>query len=254
MVEPPRVDAAPGKGGCLVLQRRPVLVAGDVALGLVVDRERVPVRVAEHVRRTGADLAVDPALAEPDRLDRRHAPLERVLRRGPHRRAAHARGIRCRQLDRVELVLVPRAQEDRVAAAPRRPASRAGRGRTTGSSRTPGSAARRCPGGRRRTTCGRSWRSSLTCDGSAAGAAGRRSRRRACGRCGSRSTCRATTPVGVLRDGHAGGERAGRDARSRSARRRAAGRGRSRRRPGCGCPRRRMPPSARRSRCARGAG
>ena len=71
MVEPLDGDAAADVALRLVLQRGAQVLGRDVALGLVVELEDVAVRVGEAVRGAVPDVAVDPALAEPGRLDRR---------------------------------------------------------------------------------------------------------------------------------------------------------------------------------------
>ena len=114
MIQAPRIDPSARESGRLILQRR-LVVGGDVALGLPVERHPVAVGVGELERRTRAHLAVDPASAESGLVDRGDATLQCVLARRAEGRAADACGIRGGQLDRVELVVVPAAQKHGVA-------------------------------------------------------------------------------------------------------------------------------------------
>src|SRR5581483_11188157 len=56
------------------------------------------------------DVAVDPAAAEPGRLDRRRAPLQRLGAPGAEADVAEARGRRLGQLQAVARPLAPPAQ------------------------------------------------------------------------------------------------------------------------------------------------
>ena len=117
VVQPADADAAPRVGLGLVLQGGLQLVGRRVPLGLPVQLQLVPVRVAEQVRGPDPRIAVLPADAEPRRLDRRHPALERGLARGPQPDPADARGFVRGELDRMVLVVIPGAQVDRVALA-----------------------------------------------------------------------------------------------------------------------------------------
>ena len=117
MVEPLDGRAAPDVALRLVPPRRPQVLGRHVALGLVVELEHVAVGIGEAVRGPVPEVAVDPARAEAGRLDRRHAPLERLGAPRPQRHVAEPGLRRLGELEAVALVVAPAAQEDRLALA-----------------------------------------------------------------------------------------------------------------------------------------
>src|SRR5205085_2893800 len=85
-----------------------------VPLGLVVDAHLVAVGIGEDVDRAVAGVAVLPALAQARGLDRGDPALERLRRAGPEVGPPDTGPRGGGELDRGVLVVVPRAQEDRV--------------------------------------------------------------------------------------------------------------------------------------------
>src|SRR5580698_3605576 len=92
VVQPPDADAASRVGLCLVLQRGPKADGRRVPLAFPVQLEFVPVRIAAQIAMPDSRVAVLPADAEPGRLDRGDARLERRLARGPQPDPADAGG------------------------------------------------------------------------------------------------------------------------------------------------------------------
>ncbi len=86
-------------------------------MGLVIQLELVTIRVQAHIRGSVTQVAVVPTHRELGPLECGNATLQRLRAAGPKRRVADARQFRCRQLQRVALIIVIRAQIDRVALA-----------------------------------------------------------------------------------------------------------------------------------------
>ena len=78
VVEVPDAHAAPRVALRLVLERRPQLRRGRVALGLVEQLHAVAVGVEEAVGAAVAEVAVEPGAGDAAGLERRHPPLERL--------------------------------------------------------------------------------------------------------------------------------------------------------------------------------
>src|SRR5579863_9064444 len=62
-----------------------------------------------------SELALAPADVEPRAFERRNAPFERLRAARPEGHMAHAGSFRCRELERITLVVVPSAKVDGVA-------------------------------------------------------------------------------------------------------------------------------------------
>ena len=117
MVEPLDRRAPPDVSLRLVAPRRPQMVGGLVALGLVEELEDVAVRIGEAIGRAVADVAVGPALAEPRPLERRHAAVERLRAPGAKRDVPETGLRRLGELQAVAEVVAPAPQEDRLPVA-----------------------------------------------------------------------------------------------------------------------------------------
>src|SRR4029079_1354326 len=90
---------------------------GHVALGLVEELERVPVRIGEAVRTAVPDVAVGPARPETRRLDRGDPPYERLRAPGTGADVPDSGLRRLGELQAVAEVVAPAAQVDRATVA-----------------------------------------------------------------------------------------------------------------------------------------
>ena len=117
MIEAADVDAARRKALRLVFQRGLEFRRRLIPFGLVIELDDVTVRIAAAERRPMPHIAVGPADLEFGTLQRGDAALQRLRAARPQRHVPHARSVRCRQLERIALVVVPAAQIDRIGLA-----------------------------------------------------------------------------------------------------------------------------------------
>src|SRR5579872_564077 len=115
VVDSADIDATRGKALRLVLQGRPQRVGGLVPLRLVIELQKMPIRIAELIGRAVAEFIVAPADAESGALQSGNAPRQSRRTAGAEGGMAKAGGFRAGQLERIGFVIVPAAQENRFA-------------------------------------------------------------------------------------------------------------------------------------------